>query len=69
MESGVLHIDFLGPMNELTHIHTSRLTYEGGTVWFRSLVSKSTDKTVVWKGSEVATAAAVWTGSPVPDSF
>ena len=26
-------------------------------------------KTVVWKGSEVADAAAVWTGSPLPDSF
>jgi catechol 2,3-dioxygenase len=26
-------------------------------------------KTVVWKGSEVSNVAAVWTGSPVPDSF
>jgi catechol 2,3-dioxygenase len=26
-------------------------------------------RTVVWKGSEVAEAAAVWTGSPLPDSF
>ena len=26
-------------------------------------------RTVVWKGSEVPTIGAVWTGSPVPDSF
>ena len=30
-------------MNELPHIHVSRLSYEGGKVWFRSLVSKPTD--------------------------
>ena len=26
-------------------------------------------RTVVWKGSEVPTVGAVWTGSPLPDSF
>ena len=26
-------------------------------------------KTVVWKGSEIPTVGAIWTGSPLPDSF
>ena len=26
-------------------------------------------RTVVWKGSEVPTVGAIWTGSPLPDSF
>jgi catechol 2,3-dioxygenase len=33
------------------------------------MIFDPTWKTVVWKGSEVAEAAAVWTGSPLPDSF